>query len=82
MGNTSRMVLWKSKKRGLLVKSLKHNAVMNVILNISNMVFPLITYPYVARALLVEANGRLSFAQSIISYFTYASGIKLSFQIC
>ncbi len=43
---------------------------MNVILNISNMVFPLITYPYVARALLVEANGRLSFAQSVISYFT------------
>lgn len=52
------------------MKSLKHNALMNVILNISNMVFPLITYPYIARALLVEANGRLSFAQSIISYFT------------
>lgn len=51
------------------MKSLKHNATMNVILNISNMVFPLITYPYVARALLVEANGRLSFAQSVVSYF-------------
>ena len=60
---------------------------MNVILNISNMVFPLITYPYIARALLVEANGRLTFAQSVISYFTLFAtlgittyGIKASAQ--
>lgn len=51
------------------VKSLKHNAVMNVILSISTIIFPLITYPYVARVLGVTMNGRLSFAQSVINYF-------------
>ena len=52
------------------MKSLKHNAVMNTILSISTIVFPLITYPYVARVLGVEMNGRLSFAQSTINYFS------------
>lgn len=51
------------------MKSLKHNAIMNTILSISTIVFPLITYPYVARVLGVEMNGRLSFAQSTINYF-------------
>ncbi|MBQ2642678.1 MAG: flippase [Eubacterium sp.] len=51
------------------MKSLKHNAVMNTILTVSTIVFPLITYPYVSRTLLVEANGRLSFAQSTVNYF-------------
>lgn len=51
------------------MKSLKHNAIMNTILSISTIVFPLITYPYVSRVLGVEMNGRLSFAQSTINYF-------------
>ena len=51
------------------MKSLKHNAIMNTILSVSTIVFPLITYPYVARVLGVEMNGRLSFAQSTINYF-------------
>lgn len=69
------------------MKSLKHNATMNIIQNVSNMVFPLITYPYLARTLLVEANGRISFAQSVTSYFILLStlgittyGIKVSAQ--
>lgn len=52
------------------MKSLKHNAIMNTILSISTIVFPLITYPYVSRTLGVEMNGRLSFAQSTINYFS------------
>lgn len=60
------------------MKSLKHNAVMNTILSISTIVFPLITYPYVSRTLGVEMNGRLSFAQSTINYFSLFATLGLT----
>jgi len=36
----------------------------------SQFIFPLITFPYVSRILLPEGTGKVSFATSIISYFT------------
>lgn len=50
-------------------KSLKLNFVMNVILTMSSIVFPLITFPYASRILLPEGMGRVSFATSVIAYF-------------
>ena len=50
--------------------SLKFNMVMNAILTMSNIVFPLITFPYVTRILLPAGTGRVSFAVSIITYFS------------
>lgn len=52
------------------IKSIKHNAIMNSLLSVVNIIFPLITFPYVSRVLGVSANGRLSFASSVVSYFT------------
>ena len=52
------------------VKSLRHNATMNALLSIMQIIFPLITFPYVSRVLGVEVNGRISFASSVVSYFT------------
>lgn len=52
------------------IKSVKHNAIMNGILTVSKIIFPLITFPYISRTLLVEANGRITFASSVVSYFT------------
>lgn len=50
-------------------KSLKVNAILNVIKQCCNILFPLITYPYVT-TVLGEANiGRFSFADSIVQYF-------------
>ncbi len=43
---------------------------MNSILTMSQFIFPLITFPYVSRILLPEGTGKVSFATSIISYFT------------
>lgn len=43
---------------------------MNAILTMSNIVFPLITFPYVTRILLPAGTGRVSFAVSIITYFS------------
>lgn len=51
-------------------KSTKHNLIMNFILTSSAILFPIITFPYVSRILLPEYLGKVSFASSIISYFS------------
>ncbi len=43
---------------------------MNAILTMSNFIFPLITFPYVSRILLPVGTGKVSFATSLISYFS------------
>lgn len=50
-------------------RSIKLNFIMNTILTMSSLVFPLITFPYVSRILLPEGTGKVSFAISIVSYF-------------
>lgn len=50
--------------------SIKLNIVMNFILTISNVIFPLITFPYVSRILLPEGTGKVAFATSVVSYFS------------
>lgn len=50
--------------------SLKKNFVMNVILQLSSMIFPLISYPYVSRVLGPSGIGTVSFAYSVVSYFS------------
>lgn len=51
------------------IKSVKFNFVMNFILTLSSILFPLITFPYVSRILLPEGTGRISFVTSIVAYF-------------
>lgn len=51
-------------------KSLTVNFIMNTFLTISSFIFPLITFPYVSRILLPAGTGRVSFATSIVSYFS------------
>lgn len=50
-------------------KSLKKNFIMNIILTGSAYIFPLITFPYISRVLEATGNGRINFANSIVSYF-------------
>lgn len=49
--------------------SIKKNFMMNALLTMSSLVFPLITFPYVSRILLPSGTGKVSFATSVISYF-------------
>ena len=51
-------------------KSLKLNFLMNALLTMSQFIFPLITFPYVSRILLPVGTGKVSFATSLISYFS------------
>lgn len=51
-------------------KSLGLNMIMNVILTMSSLIFPLITFPYVSRIVGVEGIGKVTFATSVITYFS------------
>ena len=50
--------------------SLKVNMIMNVILTVSSMLFPIITFPYVSRVVGAEGIGKVTFVTSIVTYFS------------
>lgn len=52
------------------IRSVKYNFIMNVILNVSTIIFPLITFPYISRILLPAGVGKVNFATSVVSYFS------------
>ena len=58
-------------------KSIKKNAVFNVIKTLMSMIFPLITFPYASRILLPEGIGKVNFANSIVSYFSLLAGLGI-----
>lgn len=59
------------------IHSVKFNFIMNAILTVSSILFPLITFPYISRVLLVEGSGKTAFAISVISYFTMFATLGL-----
>ena len=38
------------------IHSVKYNFIMNAILTVAGIIFPLITFPYISRVLLVEGS--------------------------
>lgn len=50
--------------------SVRYNFIMNSIMTLVSIIFPLITFPYITRVLLVEGTGKISFAMSVVNYFT------------
>ena len=59
-------------------KSLSLNAILSSLKTLTNILFPLITYPYITRVLSVESIGRVNFAQSIVSYFSLLAALGIS----
>lgn len=59
-------------------RSLKKNVIYNLVRNISLMVFPLVTFPYINRILGVDNVGRYNFANSIVQYFLLFAGLGVS----
>ena len=59
-------------------KSITINATANIINTVFKMLFPLITFPYISRALGVENIGKINYANSLISYFVLISGLGLA----
>jgi O-antigen/teichoic acid export membrane protein len=50
-------------------KSIKKNFLYNIVLKMLNILFPIITFPYVARVLSTEGIGKVDFSLSIIQLF-------------
>lgn len=59
------------------IPSVKYNFIMNVILKVSNIIFPLITFPYVTRILGVGGIGKVTFASSVVAYFVLFSSLGI-----
>lgn len=59
-------------------KSIKLNAVLNVMKTVLSLAFPLITFPYVTRMLQVDAMGKYDFSVSIISYFALLAALGIT----
>lgn len=59
-------------------KSIRKNFILNMLRTVMNIIFPLITFPYVSRILLPEGMGKVNFAQSIIAYFVVISAVGIS----
>ena len=43
------------------IHSVKYNFIMNAILTVAGIIFPLITFPYISRVLLVVGSGKVAF---------------------
>ena len=58
-------------------KSLALNAFLNSFRSVLNILFPLITFPYVSRKLTVEGIGIYNFSNSIVSYFVLIAALGI-----
>lgn len=58
--------------------NIKRNAILNVIKSCLSMFFPLITYPIVLRALGTAGVGKITYVQSIVSYFSLLAMMGVS----
>lgn len=63
---------------GLIQKTIKQNAILNIIRVIGTLVIPLFLTPYVARILGVVNMGKINFSNSIVSYFSLVASLGVS----
>lgn len=57
--------------------ALKKNVAYNVLLSVSQLVFPLVTFPYASRVLGAASMGAVNFADSFVSYFLIIAGLGI-----
>ena len=62
-----------------MAKSIKRNFIYNIILNVSKVIFPLITAPYVSRVLEPDGVGLFNFANTYAGYFALFAGLGIPF---
>lgn len=58
-------------------QSIKLNFIMNIILTVSQVIFPLITFRYVAEILHPAGTGIVGFASSVVAYFALFSQLGI-----
>lgn len=60
------------------MKSIKVNAVLNTMKTVCNIIFPIITVPYVTRVLGAANYGKVSYSNSIVSYFALFAALGIA----
>ena len=60
-------------------KSIKRNFLYNIALNISKVIFPLITAPYVSRVLEPEGVGLFNFSNTYAGYFALFAALGIPY---
>lgn len=60
------------------MKDIKWNMLINAVKGLLSILFPFITFPYIARVLQAEGIGQFNFASSIVSYFILIAGLGIS----
>lgn len=59
-------------------KNIGINAILNVIKSGLSVLFPLITYPYALRVIGIEGIGKVTYGNSILSYFSLLAALGIS----
>lgn len=67
-----------NSRKPVIKKSVRKNAILNIIKQTGNICIPLISYPYVTRVLGAENFGKYSFANSIIQYVLLFSAMGIN----
>lgn len=57
---------------------LKKNSILNLVKSFSQLIFPLITFPYISRVLGPENIGKINFSNSYVSYFSLIAMLGIS----
>ncbi len=58
-------------------KTIKYNFIMNLIIIITQMIYPLLSFMYIARILTTVGVGKVNFAISIVSYFVLIASLGI-----
>lgn len=59
-------------------KSIKINALLNMVKQVMQIIFPIITIPYITRVLLPENYGKINTGNSLISYIALIAGLGIA----
>lgn len=59
------------------MNNFKHNLSFNILLTISNIVFPLITFPYISRILAPAGLGQYNFIITFAQYFVFIAALGI-----
>lgn len=59
------------------MSSIRRNFIYDLINNVTGLLFPLITFPYISRILNPEGIGQVAFAQSIIAYLVMFAALGI-----
>jgi len=57
--------------------TIKKNLILNIVLSVSNIIFPIITFPYISRVLGPDGTGLANFAIAVCEYFVIVAGLGI-----